>query len=129
MADRIIAGDLGDGTYGIKISKPGYDVNTAALSDLIFDSRAGYSRILQKGTLYFPAGGSLTQSVSLSGTGGAAPIASCYRLWLYLGQQYVAPMPIGWTATTSSTQLSVVRAYDEGFDYLIGYFIFADRGV
>lgn len=129
MVDRIIAGDLGGGNYGIKISKPGVDVNTAALSDLIFDSQTGYSRILQKGTLLFPGGGLLTQSVTLVNTNGSPPIAACYRLWLYLGAQYATQFPIGWSATTSATQLTVTRAYDDGYDYLIGYFIFADRGV
>ncbi len=44
MVARVILGNLGDG-YGLRVSKPGYDVNTAAKGDLLFDSvGSGYLR-------------------------------------------------------------------------------------
>ncbi len=61
MTNRVLMG-VKDGTHGLYVSKPGYDVTTCGAADLIFDSRLGnYGSVLMSGTttmdnvIYFPA--------------------------------------------------------------------------
>lgn len=65
MANRIIFGNLGS-TYGLKVSKPGYDVTSAASQDLLFDStNNNFLRSIVTGTLSLAAGTSTSTSVNL----------------------------------------------------------------
>lgn len=50
MTNRIIMGDLGSGTYGLKVSKSGIDVLTAGQTDLMFDSSSIAPRVLMTGS-------------------------------------------------------------------------------
>lgn len=38
MVDRVLLGHLGGGEYGLKVSRPGFDVNVAEGAQLAFDS-------------------------------------------------------------------------------------------
>lgn len=54
MTNRVLIGALGGGAQGIKISRPGVNVLTAADYDLIFHSDwVGNSKIHQRGTLTY----------------------------------------------------------------------------
>jgi len=65
MVNRIIFGNLGS-TYGLKVSKPGYDVTTAASQDLLFDSsNNNFLKSIITGTLSLAAGTSTSTSVTL----------------------------------------------------------------
>lgn len=50
MANRILIGNLGS-TYGLKVSKDGVDVLTAADGQLMFDSSAANTRIIMTGSV------------------------------------------------------------------------------
>jgi hypothetical protein len=70
--DRVILGNTGSG-YGLRVSKPGYDVDTAAVGDLLFDATS--SGILRKRASYsitVPAG--TDQSVTITHGLGVVPI-------------------------------------------------------
>lgn len=56
--NRVIMGRYPDGTYGIKVSKPGNDVTTAAGKDLIFNSNQNVLKVVHSGdfVLTHPAG-------------------------------------------------------------------------
>lgn len=49
--NRIVVGNLGSGVYGLKVSKSGVDVLTAADGDLMFDSTAANTRVIMTGTI------------------------------------------------------------------------------
>lgn len=71
--DRVILGNTGSG-WGLKVSKPGYDVNSAAAGNLLFDSTTG--GVLRKRASYaitIPAG--TDQSVTVTHGLGVVPIA------------------------------------------------------
>lgn len=68
MANRIILGNLGS-TYGLKVSKPGYDVTTAASQDLLFDStNNNFFKSIITGTLSLAAGTTASTSITLGTT-------------------------------------------------------------
>ena len=68
MANRIILGNLGS-TYGLKVSKPGYDVTTAASQDLLFDStNNNFFKSIITGTLSLGAGTTASTSITLGTT-------------------------------------------------------------
>lgn len=48
---RIIEGLLPDSTYGMWVSKPGIDVTTATISDLVFNSNQDTFKIIKKDTI------------------------------------------------------------------------------
>jgi len=52
MANRVLLGDIGSGNYGLKISKPGFDVTTTADKNLLFNSEKG-----RTGQIYAGAAG------------------------------------------------------------------------
>lgn len=55
------------GDYGIKVSKPGVDVNTAAAVDLVFSSKYKTFKVIQTGTWsgnIASAGGNVTVDIS-----------------------------------------------------------------
>lgn len=66
MTNRIVIGDMGSSTWGIRVSKAGVNVLTAGAGDLTLDSEATHLRSVQVGTFTIPAG-SLTGSASVSG--------------------------------------------------------------
>ena len=53
--DRIILGRNPDGSYGLRVSQPGKDVNTAEGSDLIFNSNQNIFKIVKVGNGEAPA--------------------------------------------------------------------------
>lgn len=48
MANRVLIGDVGSSAYGVKVSKPGVDVTTAASKDLLFDSTKQRHGVIHK---------------------------------------------------------------------------------
>lgn len=72
---RVILGKTGDGQYGLKVSKPEYDVFEAANNDLIFNSQQNVPKIVSSGNLTITAstGTSTTDIVDISGLGLTSP--------------------------------------------------------
>lgn len=65
MVNRIILGNLGS-TYGLKVSKPGFDVTSTASQNLLFDStNNNFLRSIVTGTLSLAAGTSASTSITL----------------------------------------------------------------
>lgn len=60
---RMIEGKLPDGSYGLWVSKPGFDVTTATADQLVFNSNQNIFKIVKTDTTSIPA-------VSFPGTGG-----------------------------------------------------------
>lgn len=61
MVKRVSLGQWVDGTYRLRVSAPGYDVDSTALTrrQIIFDSYlGGYGIVLQSGTFYVPVNSS-----------------------------------------------------------------------
>lgn len=58
--NRVVAGLLPDGTYGIKISQIGYDVATATDSQLVLSSAFNGFKIVKSGTISLLKGASST---------------------------------------------------------------------
>lgn len=56
MANRILLGNI-SGAYGLKVSKPGYDVTTAHYSDILFDSTTAFYRVRATYTFTIASGG------------------------------------------------------------------------
>lgn len=67
MVNRIILGNLGS-TYGLKISKPGYEVTTTNSENLLMDTNNNYFKSVITGTLSLSAGGTSTTSITLGTT-------------------------------------------------------------
>ncbi|MGQ2972074.1 MAG: hypothetical protein ACT6QM_06065 [Brevundimonas mediterranea] len=53
MVQRVILGALGDGNYGLIVSKPGVAVSAGNPGQLLFDSRVPWARILTRGSTSF----------------------------------------------------------------------------
>ena len=65
MVNRIILGNLGS-TYGLKVSKPGFDVTSTTSQNLLFDStNNNFLRSIVTGTLSLAAGTSASTSITL----------------------------------------------------------------
>lgn len=65
MVYRIILGNLGS-TYGLKVSKPGFDVTSTTSQNLLFDStNNNFLRSIVTGTLSLAAGTSASTSITL----------------------------------------------------------------
>lgn len=78
MANRVALGKLPDGSFGLRVSRPGADVLDPSLpgNQLAFDSRwAASSRIHLRGTRTVPASGSVT--VNFTKTFSAPPVVLC----------------------------------------------------
>lgn len=132
MVQRVIMGALGSGAYGLKVSKPTVDVATGAASDMLFNSTAGVTRVLLKGTITI-ADGSASGTVNFTAL-SSKPIVDLRRL-ADPGEEfpYETPYTINgysqniypWSlaVTTSSFTLSQSNANHGG--YTFAYIIYA----
>lgn len=138
MTERVVIGQLPSTAYGIRVSKPGYSALTAATDHMMLDSDSGMSRVLQRGTITFPAGGAMSQSVSLPWIGGYAPFVVVKSLIIESGVTYAFPFHSlqdsaatvnGWTTTVSSGgTLTVTRNFSSTLTVYVAYFTLAQRG-
>jgi hypothetical protein len=97
MTYRIILGNLGS-TYGLKVSKPGYDVTSTTSENLLFDStNNNFLRSIVTGTLSLPAG--LTASTSVT-----------------LGTMYGSLMLMGHLTTISTSGYDLFISYNGGYN-------------
>lgn len=53
--NKALFGFLEDGTFGLKVAKPGFDVLTASDDDLIFNSAQNVFKIVDSGNIVLPA--------------------------------------------------------------------------
>lgn len=135
--NRTLLGKLGTTEYGLRVSKPGVDVLTAAASDLLIDTAYGYGRTLQYGMLTIPAGAAGTSvSALFSPIGTGVPVVIFRYGEVYNGSSYVFPMyrnednttstygpEVGWTAIATSNQVIVTRNFAYDLTSYVYYFI------
>ena len=77
--NRVSLGLLSDGSYGLKVSQPGFDVLTAADDELVFNSGQNVFKIVASGTAVLPYAATGTQtSVSVTHGLGYIPIVLAF---------------------------------------------------
>lgn len=77
MTDRVLI--QGGSNSVMRVSLPGYDVNTATLAQLAFDARFANRAIYLRGSISFnPSSGGLSRDVLFGETLAAPPIGFCY---------------------------------------------------
>lgn len=80
MANRVLLGQRGS-EYGLWISKPGKDVTTASVEDLLFSSSNSsykYTQILAKGVHVFPTTAGSTYNVTVNMVNNKVPYVFFY---------------------------------------------------
>lgn len=82
MSNRVLLGKINSSDYGLIISKPGVDVTSANVDQLIFDSRAkGYGQVIFKETITLTRGTTSTRTFATQSIPNPAIII--------FGEQYV----------------------------------------
>lgn len=122
MARRICLGNR-NGTYGAFVSRPGYDVMTAADGNLMLDSRARSVWVVTRGSVNVPASqASLTVHFA---SVGAAPILQINRQVFYpMFNAYLSTASIGrWTVSATATSFTLNRN-NEGGDSIFSYIVY-----
>ena len=135
MTQRVLIGKFGDGaTYGLRVSKPGFDVLTAAGENMIFDMSSEYGRTLYRGTTVIPGGGAgLSSSVPLpsSLSSGAAPLVLFRWVEQSGGAQYAFDMWFnnenGWDCYCTNTTAFITRNFSYPNDTYVSIFVMALR--
>lgn len=97
---RVLLGKQGDGSYGLKVSQPTFDVYTAADDDLIFNSSNNVPKIVVSDTATIDA----TSSTAGSAITETVPHNLGYvpAFWAYFsagGFYYQIPNATGWGAS------------------------------
>lgn len=101
MANRILLGQRGS-EFGLWVSKPGKDVTTAGINDLLFSSSNStykYTQILARGSHTFPTTAGSIKTITVTMNNNKAP----YVFW------YASPSPstfIPVTILTSYVEVS-----------------------
>lgn len=73
---RVLLGEGANGFYGLKVSKPGFDVYSAANANLVFNSSQNAFKIVLSGTLsWVTTAGNDNQSLTIPHNLGYTPIA------------------------------------------------------
>lgn len=136
MTNRIAIGNLGS-AYGLKISKPGYDVLSTATENLLLDSTSGtFGRIVTRGTFIFTSGGVTTQTASIPSLGVTSPWVEFRRLQVWEAKNYAFSMAEnqngspGTSFTCKATEglITVTRNISIPVTLYIGYFVLAQPG-
>lgn len=99
MVQRILLGNLGDG-YGLRVSKPGFDVTTAAKGDLLVDSVA--SGFLRQRAFYTLSFSSISTQY-ITHNLGVIPIV----LYAFITGTSSSRLATPLTVWSSSTQVAV----------------------
>lgn len=122
MANRICLGNR-NGTYGLFVSQPGYDVLTAADANLSFDSRMPSVWVVTRGSVSIPANQN-TASVVFGGM-TAVPIIEINRQVFYQSyNQWFITATVGrWIINTTASGLSFTRNGETG-DSIFNYTIY-----
>lgn len=140
MVARVGLGSLGSGRYGLKVSRDGVDVFSAADGDLLFDDLTGLSRVLAQGTIPFTyaTAGSITIPFAQC---SAVPAFMISMLQVRGGVKYSrrdaagrAINNIAYNATSSQLSISWDASVCTDTPYVkamwgMGYIIFADKAL
>lgn len=103
MANRIVMGNLGS-AYGLKISKPGYDVLTALPGNLLLDSGAPTLRVHSMYTFSFAANDLVAKTIT-HGLGYSPMHIAC---WKNVTQNvFRFAMPDNMSSVASTTQFTI----------------------
>lgn len=130
MTNRVLLGKKGT-EYGLWISKPGKDVTTAAVQDLLFSSSSSdykYSQILAQGTYAFSSTAGDNFSVTVPTKNNTKPQAIWYPI-VTIGAPAYFPgsfyqMTVVANYSFPSTSTCTVQFYKYGsFAFTLGYFI------
>ena len=101
---RVLLGRQADGSYGLKVSQPTFDVYEATNDDLIFNSSQNVFKIVQSGTATMgDIVGNSTTSVNVSHGLGFAPIP----LVFWDGGSSYMQLPFFSAVTTSGVDLAL----------------------
>jgi hypothetical protein len=104
MPARVALGNVG-GIFRFVVSKPGFDVFTAADSDMLFDSAKTHIRLLQTGTLTLAP----NQTVNITVAGGTFFSTFIQYSFPALVSVLRQPLPQGVTYSYNGTTLSFTR--------------------
>lgn len=78
---RVLLGKGADGFYGLKVSKPTFDVYTAGADDLAFNSDQNVFKIAQSGTVTLTADGTDSLSETVAHGLGYIPAVIAYAVY------------------------------------------------
>lgn len=131
MVRRVRLGDLGGGSYGLKISKPTVDVSTAANSDLIFNSAVGTTRVLLKGSITIN-NGSASGTVNFA-TQASKPIVDLRRTRDLAEYLYATAYTINgysqniypWSLTVTTSSFTLTHPSSSHGGFVFAYIIYA----
>lgn len=131
MVARVCLGLLPDGTYGLKVSKPGIDVLTSDEGGLTFSSGSGFMRIIARGSFQWAFQES-SRSINIGTTFGYTPIVQIYT---YNDPAVIASADGSYTATTTNvnvrfegTNAIFTNEYNVGSATIV-YVIYTTRAV
>lgn len=118
---RMLEGKLPDGSYGLWVSKPGIDVTTATLSNLVFNSNTSFTVVATNthlfASLFLAMGsGSQYQSVTIPHNLGFTPAFDFYTPVFYPAVAFIPPL-----ANNTTTQSSL---FQKGVNGVTNIFIY-----
>lgn len=130
MANRVLLGKKGT-EYGLWISKPGKDVTTASVEDLLFSTSSSdykYTQILAQGTHTFPTTAGSTHTVTVPCVDNVKPYVIWYSIQTFGTAAYFPGASLNMNVVVNYTFPSTNTCSVEFFKYgssspTIGYFI------
>jgi len=130
MANRVLLGKKGT-EYGLWISKPGKDVTTANVQDLLFSTSSSdykYAQILAQGTHTFPTTAGSTHTVTVPCVNNVKPYVIWYSIVTFGTPAYFPGSSLNLNVVVNysfpSTNNCSVQFYKYGSaSPTIGYFI------
>lgn len=102
MTNRVVLGNT-PGGYGLRVSKPGYDVLTTSSENLLFDSSVSFYRVRATYDFTFPPAGSTPQTQTINHGYNSVPLVC----WSIRNSSQTGGWNVGLTIYTTATQLIV----------------------
>lgn len=130
MANRVLLGKRGT-EYGLWISKPGKDVTTAGVQDLLFSTSSTdykYSQVLARGSYDFSTTAGETFSVTVASANNVKPYVIWYPIVTIGAPTYFPTTPFNMNVVVNYTFPSSTTCRVEFYKYgsfalKLGYFI------
>tara|TARA_B100000745_G_C20151387_1_gene394755 strand:+ start:503 stop:874 length:372 start_codon:yes stop_codon:yes gene_type:complete len=121
MTNRVLIGDR-NGSQGLWVSKPGYDVLSASHDNMLFTMAGRILQIIQYGEFTV----SSTTNIPLSNTGGSTPtVLIWHKFQSYYGATgYLNPDYFDVSATSSQLSISVGSGFSG--TYTGTYIVFSE---
>jgi hypothetical protein len=121
--------------YGLKISKPGYDVNTAAVKDQIFNSSYSNFKIIAQGSLSISVGGTVGTEYTNNVAHGLSVVPGHMEFFQHRNTSNSYPSGanagdgldgLGYAKTDGTNYTAVVISNGTSYTATVYYYIFAD---